>query len=92
MSYQVIVSPEAQQHIKLHEKAGNVALVRKIITFLEELKQHPRTGTGKPEPMRYHEAETWSRRIDHKHRLVYEIHDHKLIIIALSAHGHYSDK
>ena len=38
------------------------------------------------------EIETWSHRINDKHRLVYEIDDVENVIFILSAWGHYDDK
>ena len=36
-------------------------------------------------------ADQWSRRITKKHRLVYEIHDMEVVILVLTAYGHYDD-
>lgn len=60
--------------------------------LIEELKVHPRTGTGKPEPLSGDRAGQWSRRITKKHRLVYEIHDTEVVVLVLTAYGHYDDK
>lgn len=30
--------------------------------------------------------------ITKKHRLIYEIHDNEVVVIVISAYGHYSDK
>ena len=57
-----------------------------------ELKEHPRTGTGKPEQLKGNRVGQWSRRITQKHRMVYEIHDTEVIVIVLTAYGHYDDK
>lgn len=43
---------------------------------------------GKPEPLRYRKG--WSRRIDEKNRLVYDIDKDGNILIA-SCRGHYED-
>jgi toxin YoeB len=90
--YKVIITDKAQKGIDKHLHAGNKQLVRKIDTLLTELALHPRRGTGQPERMRYEKEERWSRRIDHKHRLLYRIEDDKLIVTAISAYGHYGDK
>lgn len=60
--------------------------------WLEELRAHPKTGTGKPELLRGERAGQWSRRITKKHRLVYEIHEDQVIVLVLTAYGHYDDK
>ncbi len=65
---------------------------QKAQRLIEELREHPRTGTGKPEPLSGDRTGQWSRRITKKHRLVYEIHDTQVVVIVISAYGHYNDK
>ena len=60
---------------------------KKIRELVRSIKLNPREGIGKPEHLKHHEIETWSRRIDQEHRLVYEIYEDKIII--LSARDHY---
>ena len=64
----------------------------KAVVLLNELVVHPKTGTGHPEPLRGDKAGQWSRRISSKHRLVYEIHETEVIVLILTAYGHYEDK
>ena len=92
MSYVVAFDPKVERDIARHIKAGNKKLVNKIHTLVVELAEHPRNGTGQPEPLKYHQGEFWSRRIDKEHRLIYEIVEEKLIVTAISAYGHYDDK
>ena len=54
-----------------------------------ELQEHPRTGTGQIEQLKYYEEETWSRRINKEHRLVYRIYDDIVEVLVLSTYGHY---
>lgn len=63
--------------------------MRKLIQLLSELEVHPRSGTGQAERLKYFSVETWSRRITREHRLVYEIHDDRILVIVLSVFGHY---
>lgn len=65
---------------------------QKLLKLEAELKEHPRTGTGKPEQLSGDRTGEWSRRITKKHRLVYEIHDAEVVVLVLSAYGHYGDK
>lgn len=60
--------------------------------FIEELKVHPKTGTGRPEALKGDRNGQWSREITKKHRLIYEIHDEVVSVIVLTAYGHYGDK
>lgn len=65
---------------------------QKAQALIEELREHPRTGTGKPEQLSGDRNGQWSRRITKKHRLVYEIHDKEVVVLVLTAYGHYSEK
>ena len=64
----------------------------KAQTLIDELKVHPKTGTGKPEQLKGDRAGQWSRRITKKHRLIYTIQDMEVIVLVLNAYGHYDDK
>ncbi|WP_436415419.1 Txe/YoeB family addiction module toxin [Petrimonas sp.] len=65
---------------------------KKVQKLIDELRLHPRVGTGKPERLKHYKNETWSRRITHKHRLVYEIKEDIITVEIISAYGHYDDK
>ena len=65
---------------------------QKALKLIGELYEHPKTGTGKPEPLSGDRAGEWSRRISRQHRLIYEIHDTEVVVLVLSAYGHYDDK
>lgn len=73
-------------------KRQEPAAFKKAVSLIDELYEHPRTGTGKPEPLSGDKAGQWSRRITKKHRLVYEIRDAEVIVIVISSYGHYEDK
>ena len=65
---------------------------QKVNVFIEELKIHPKTGTGHPEPLKGKPEGRWSRQITKKHRLVYRIFETEVYIDVLTAYGHYEDK
>lgn len=87
MSYHLDFSQQAQEDIDFHKKTGNKAVLKKVFILLNELTEHPFTGTGKPEPLRYNLSGTWSRRINQEHRLIYEVTEDSILIH--SAKGHY---
>ncbi len=88
--YQLKVTDKFNADLDKIEKT-NKKLLRKIDNLLIDTKQHPRTGIGKPERLKYYSTrEIYSRRIDREHRLVYEILEDKTIVILLTAFGHYS--
>jgi len=92
MSYKIVFSPGIRTDIERIAKSGNKKLLKKLDLLLEELKEHPRTGTGKPEQLKYYTEPTWSRRISGEHRLVYEIKDEVVTVLVLSAYGHYNNR
>ena len=87
MAYLLQFTDKAKDDIAAHKKAGNKPVLNKLLKLLEELTEHPFTGTGKPEPLKYELTRCWSRRINKEHRLVYEVSDNEVFI--LSAKGHY---
>ena len=58
----------------------------KIIKLIKEIQKNPFEGTGKPEPLKHDLSGCWSRRIDKKHRLVYQVLDDKIRILACRHH------
>ncbi|MDU0458271.1 MAG: Txe/YoeB family addiction module toxin [Geobacteraceae bacterium] len=58
----------------------------RILALLEEIRRTPFEGTGKPEPLRFQLAGCWSRRIDREHRLVYQVEETEIIVIASRYH------
>ena len=84
-------SPQAQEGLaKL--KANEPKCFDKAVKLLNELMEHPRTGTGKPKQLSGNRAGQWRRKISDKHRLVYEINDQIVKVLVLSTWGHYDDK
>lgn len=88
MCYNVIFSPDAQQDLVKLQKHAPTAL-KKLSILIEEMRQHPRTGTGKVEQLKGYVHETWSRRLNREHRIVYEIRDEEVLVLVISAFGHY---
>lgn len=89
--YKVILKEVAQHDLKLLLRNEPVTY-KKALKLIAELYEHPRTGTGKPEQLSGNRSGQWSRRISKKHRLVYEIHDTEVVVLVLTAYGHYDDK
>ena len=68
---------------------SNIKIFGKINELINDIDHHPYTGLGKPEPLKYELASFWSRRINAKDRLVYQISPKNEIII-ISCKGHYN--
>ena len=67
--YKVILSPKALADAG-RLKQSEPKAYQKLVGFIEELKEHPKTGTGHPEPLKGKPEGRWSRQITKKHRLV----------------------
>lgn len=61
-------------------------LVKKINELLKDIKRNPFDGIGKPEALKYDLVGYWSRRIDHEHRLVYQVKDESILVYACRFH------
>lgn len=62
--------------------------LKKINELIKSVERDgPMKGLGKPEPLKYRDG--YSRHIDDKNRLVYDVKDGKIYII--SCEGHYED-
>lgn len=60
----------------------------KILDLVADLLDgEPFKGIGKPEPLKYIASDTWSRRIDLEHRLVYKVKNN--CVYFLQARYHY---
>lgn len=91
MEYTIDYTDKAVQDL-LWLKHSEPKAYAKADSLIQELKKHPKTGTGHPEPPKGKPEGRWSRRITEKHRLVYRIYDDTVVVLVLSAYGHYGDK
>ena len=63
--------------------------LKRINSLLKDIRRNgPMQGIGKPEPLKYRDG--YSRRIDDKNRLIYEIDEMQNIKI-ISCRGHYEE-
>ena len=58
----------------------------RIIKLIEAIQRDPFQGLGEPEALKHDLSGCWSRRIDAEHRLVYEVTDSKIRILACRFH------
>ncbi len=92
MKYSVILTETAVEQIKKIRKSGEKGVLTRILLIINELEEHPYSGIGKPKPLSKERAGEWSRRVTHKHRLVYRVEEERLIVLILATLGHYDDK
>lgn len=92
MTYQLIFTEEALKDIEILKTKGDKRILNKLASFFSELKNHPRTGTGQIERLKHYKEETFSRRLNREHRLIYQVHEETVTVLVLSTYGHYKDK
>lgn len=90
--FRINLSKGAAQDLKKLYKFGRKADISKVQKIFAELEENPREGTGNPEQLKHYEIPTWSRRINKKDRLVYQIFDEEVVVTVLQALGHYNDR
>ena len=72
--YTIVFTEDAKKDLKeLHKKAPQA--ISKLSKLLDEIRNHPRTGTGQVEQLKGFDGSVYSRRITKEHRLIYKIYD-----------------
>ncbi|MCL2499929.1 MAG: Txe/YoeB family addiction module toxin [Defluviitaleaceae bacterium] len=73
----------------LYWQSADKRTLNKINTLIKDIERNGvNVGIGKPERLKYLKA--WSREIDEKNRLTYDIINDQLILY--TCRGHYDDK
>lgn len=91
MSYKIQLLKRAITDIDRLRKSGDIKVLKKIDSLISELQEHPKTGTGKPEQLKHSYSGMWSRRINAKHRLIYQVSDEEITVFVISSYGHYEE-
>lgn len=81
---------QAKADLEYWKKTGNKAIMNKITALLKDIVEHPYTGIGKPEALKYELAGKWSRRINSEHRIIYSVHDNQIEVYVFSMRYHYT--
>jgi len=90
--YFIVVEKAAQKEIQEHYRSGDQASIKKLEKIFDDLAQHPETGIGQPEKLKYSLSEYWARKINKKDRLVYKIAEETVMVTVVASKGHYGDK
>ncbi len=64
----------------------NRKIALRAVKLIEAIQRDPFSGIGRPEMLKHDFAGCWSRRIDREHRLVYEVLESKIRILACRYH------
>jgi len=84
MIYELILQPEAEEHLEEWKKSGQKKILKKIADLFSELRVHPTTGTGQVEQLKGNLSGFWSRRIDKGSRMIYTIENEKVVVTVVS--------
>ncbi len=88
MIYKVNILANANEDLDWLRRNDKISYI-KCFDIVRELMLHPREGTGKAERLKYFNHEVFSRRINHKDRLIYTIYESTKEIDISSFRGHY---
>lgn len=91
MTYRIEFVKNAAKSIAKYKKS-NPIFYKKLVTLLDELIEHPRTGTGHPEALKAGNSICYSRRITAHDRLIYDVYDDTVTVLVIEVEGHYKDK
>ena len=89
---EIILLEQAQKDRDYWKKSGNKAIMERISALLKDIMEHPYTGIGKPESLKYDLAGKWSRRINAEHRLIYSVNEDIITVYVFSMRYHHFKK
>jgi len=81
-----VFHPEFQEDLRYWVEVDRQVALR-VFDLIEAILRDPFRGIGKPEPLKYLAAGTWSRRLTQEHRVVYLVSADRIDF--LQARYHY---
>lgn len=81
-----VFHPEFREDLRYWVETDRKIALR-AFDLIEDILRDPFNGLGKPEPLKYLAANTWSRRLTQEHRLVYLVNEARIEF--LQARYHY---
>lgn len=89
--YKILILKKAEDDLEDFRKGDRSSYV-KCFDLLRDITTAPRSGIGKPERLRYYEdREVYSRRVNKKDRMRYEIYEEETLVEIITCKGHYGD-
>ena len=86
--YKINILKKAQSDLDWFRRNDKNSYI-KCFDLVREMMVNPRVGTGKPERLKFFEKEVYSRRVNHKDRLIFTIYEESKEIDISSFRGHY---
>lgn len=81
-----VFQPEFLEDLRYWVQTDRKMALR-VLELVEAVMRDPFSGVGKPEPLKFIAPNTWSRRLNQEHRLVYLVRDERIDF--LQARYHY---
>lgn len=72
-----VFHPEFRDDLRYWVKTDRKITLR-AFKIIEAIMRDPFVGIGKPEPLKYLDDNTWSRRLTQEHRIVYRVTDSRV--------------
>ena len=89
-SYKITITDQAEKDLEEFQ-ADSPEEYKKVQVLLSELMADPFEGDGKMEALKHDLTGYFSRRVNHKDRLVYHVDNVKKVVTVVSVRGHYDD-
>lgn len=67
-------------------QAQDKKTLKRINSLIKAIQRDPFEGEGKPEPLRHNLSGFWSRRINSRDRLVYEVTESSINVVSCKEH------
>lgn len=81
-----VFQPEFLEDLRYRVETDRKTALR-ALSIVEAVLRDPFSGLGKPEPLKYLPAGSWSRRLTQEHRIVYLVQEQRIDF--LQARYHY---
>jgi len=92
MTWLIEWDKRAKKQYEYLQENNKSSAIEKINKLLESIEERPDYGIGKPERLKWFKDITlYSRRIDEKNRLIYEVIEVEHKVVILQSSGHYND-
>jgi len=89
--YKILILKKADDDLEGFLKGDRSSYV-KCFNLLRDIMTDPRSGIGKPERLKHYEdREVYSRKINKKDRMRYEIYEEEKLVEIIVCKGHYGD-
>ena len=90
--YTLIFTDVSLKDLAFHDKTGNQATIKRIDRILKELETTPFVGIGNPHELKHDYTGRWSRHLNKKDVIIYDVNETAKTVQIYSARYHYLDK